>query len=111
MDIAMDVTSACSELYHHDPSIAPKKLFWAGMNVGRDVMGTMSATLILAFFGGSLGVWVLDYVYDLPFLQLISSNAIGIEIMKGLSGSFGVIFAAPLAAALSAWVIEAHTKK
>lgn len=34
-------------------------------------MGTMASTLILAVFGGSLGTWVLDYVYDLPFLQLL----------------------------------------
>lgn len=103
MDIAMDVTSACAEIEKHNPDISRKALFWAGMNVGRDVMGTMSATLILAFFGGSLGVWTLDYVYDLPYLQLINSNSVGVEIMKGFSASFGVIFTAPIAAALSAF--------
>lgn len=102
MDIAMDVTAACAELERHKPDISRKVLFTAGMNVGRDVMGTMSTTLILAFFGGSLGVWLLDYAYDLPYLQLINSNAVGIEIMKGFSASFGVIFTVPIAAALSA---------
>jgi uncharacterized membrane protein len=102
MDIAMDVTSACAEIEAHDPAISRKKLFKAGMNVGRDVMGTMATTLILAFFGGSLGTWVLDYAYDLPYLQLLSSNSIGIEIMKGFSASFGVILTVPMAAALSA---------
>ena len=101
MDIAMDITSACAEIVRHNPYISRKSLFQASMNVGRDVMGTMSTTLILAFFGGSLGVWVLDYVYDLPYLQLINSNAVGIEIMKGFSASFGVIFTVPIAAALS----------
>ena len=103
MDIAMDVTSACAEIVKHTPDISRNALFHAGMNVGRDVMGTMAATLILAFFGGSLGVWVLDYAYDLPYLQLINSNAVGIEIMKGVSASFGVIFTVPIAAALSAF--------
>lgn len=102
MDIAMDVTAACAELERHKPDISRKALFTAGMNVGRDVMGTMSTTLILAFFGGSLGVWLLDYAYDLPYLQLINSNAVGIEIMKGFSASFSVIFTVPIAAALSA---------
>lgn len=104
MDIAMDVTSACSELVRHQPDLTRQQIFQAGMNVGRDVMGTMAATLILAFFGGSLGVWVLDYAYDLPYLQLINSNAVCIELMKGLSGSFGVIFTVPLAALCSAWL-------
>lgn len=110
MDIAMDVTAACAELERHKPDISRKALFTAGMNVGRDVMGTMSTTLILAFFGGSLGVWLLDYAYDLPYLQLINSNAVGIEIMKGFSASFGVIFTVPIAAALSAVTHKAEHK-
>lgn len=104
MDVAMDVSSAVQELHIKNPALTPKELFKSGMNVGRDIMGTMSTTLILAFFGGSLGVWVLDYVYDLPYLQLINSNSIGIEIMQGLSGSFGVIFTVPIVAAFSAWL-------
>ena len=102
LDIAMDVTSAVDEIHRRTPELQAKDLFQSGMNVGRDVMGTMSATLILAFFGGSLGVWVLDYAYNLPWLQLLNSNAIGIEIMQGLSGSFGVILTVPLAAGISA---------
>lgn len=104
MDIAMDVCSAASEVRRHNPAITAFELFESGINVGRDVMGTMANTLILAFFGGSLGIWVLNYVYNLPYLQLINSNSIGIEIMQGLSGSFGVILTVPLAAALSAWL-------
>lgn len=104
MDIAMDVSSAVQELHVKNPALTPKELFKSGMNVGRDIMGTMSTTLILAFFGGSLGVWVLDYVYDLPYLQLINSNSIGIEIMQGISGSFGVILTVPIVALFSAWL-------
>ncbi len=104
MDIAMDVSSAVNELHTKNPQLPSKDLFKSGMNVGRDVMGTMSTTLILAFFGGSLGVWVLDYVYDLPYLQLINSNSIGIEILQGISGSFGVIFTVPIVAFVSAWL-------
>ncbi len=104
MDIAMDVSAAVDEMHRLKPEMQASALFTSGMNVGRDVMGTMASTLILAFFGGSLGIWVLDYVYALPYLQLINSNAIGIELMQGLSGSFGVIFTVPLAAFCSAWL-------
>ena len=88
-----------------NPALTPKELFKSGMNVGRDIMGTMSTTLILAFFGGSLGVWVLDYVYDLPYLQLNKFKfLLGIEIMQGISGSFGVILTVPIVALFSAWL-------
>ena len=72
------------------------------MRVGQDVMGTMAATLLLAVFGGSLGTWVLDYVYDLPFLQLLNSNSLDIVIMQGLSG---VILTVPIAAGCSAFLL------
>ena len=106
MDIAMDITAACTAVVKENPAISREKLFAVGMDVGRDVMGTMATTLILAFFGGSLRVWVLDYVYDLPYLQLINSNSVGVEIMKGFAGSFGVILTVPLSAALNAFAAE-----
>lgn len=104
MDIAMDISSAVHELHEQKPALPAAALFQSGMHIGQDVMGTMSATLILAFFGGSLGTWVLDYVYALPWLQLANSNIIGIELMQALSGSFGVILTVPLAAACSAFL-------
>lgn len=110
MDIAMDVAAAVDELRRKNGEIEPWELFFSGLRVGRDVMGTMATTLILAFFGGSLGVWVLDYAYDLPYLQLINSNAVGLDIMQGLSGSIGVILTVPLTAVCSAWLPE-YAKK
>lgn len=64
-------------------------------------MGTMAATLILAVFGGSLGTWVIDYVYDLPMLQLLNSNGLDIILMQGLSGGIGVVLTVPMAALCS----------
>ena len=96
LDIAMDVAAAVAEIAETRPA-SSRELFASGMRVGQDVMGTMAATLILAVFGGSLGVWVLDYVYDLPLLQLMNSNGLDIVIMQGLSGGIGVILTVPLA--------------
>ena len=64
-------------------------------------MGTDSNTLILAFAGGSVSMLVLDYAYDLPFLQIINFNNIGIAVMQGLSGSFGIVLAVPATVALA----------
>ena len=81
------------------------------MRVGQDVMGTMASTLILAVFGGSLGTWVLDYVYDLPFLQLLNSNSLDIVIMQGLLGGIGVILTVPIAAGFSAVLLSRHRQQ
>lgn len=71
-------------------------LFKAGMHVARDMMGTDSNTLILAFAGSSVSMLLLDYAYDLPYQQIINSNNIGIAIMQGLAGSFGIVLSVPL---------------
>ena len=101
MDVAMSIGSSIGEIHAQNPTISRKELFKAGMHVGRDMMGTDSNTLILAFAGGSVSMLVLDYAYDLPYQQIINSNNIGIAIMQGLSGSFGIVLAVPVTVALA----------
>ena len=104
MDVAMSISSAMQELCDQRPDITRLELMKAGMRVGRDMMGTDSNTLILAFAGTSLSMLVLDYAYDLPFLQIINSNNIGIAVMQGLSGSFGIVLSVPATVLLAAWI-------
>ena len=96
MDVAMSISSAIDEIYKQNSSLTRKELFKAGMRVGRDMMGTDSNTLILAFAGSNVSTLLLDYAYDLPYQQIINSNNIGIAIMQGLAGSFGIVLSVPL---------------
>ena len=96
MDVAMSISSAIDEIYKQNTTLSRKELFKAGMRVGRDMMGTDSNTLILAFAGSSVSTLLLDYAYDLPYQQIINSNNIGIAIMQGLAGSFGIVLSVPL---------------
>ncbi|MCC8065948.1 MAG: YibE/F family protein [Clostridiales bacterium] len=86
-------------------NINRRELWLAGMRVGRDMMGTDSNTLILAFVGNSTSTLMLDYAYNLPYQQLINSNNIGIAIMQGLSGSFGIVLSVPLTVTLGALLL------
>ena len=101
MDVAMSIGSAIAEIHQQNPALSRRELFKAGMHVGRDMMGTDSNTLILAFAGGSISMLVLDYAYDLPYQQIINSNNIGIAIMQGLSGSFGIVLSVPVTVLLA----------
>ena len=60
MDVAMSISSAIDEIYKQNNSLTRKELFKAGMRVGRDMMGTDSNTLILAFAGSSVSTLLLD---------------------------------------------------
>lgn len=95
MDVAMSISSAIDEIYKQNSSLTRTELFKAGLRVGRNMMGTDSNTLILAFAGSSVSTLLLDYAYDLPYQQIINSNNIGIAIMQGLAGSFGIVLSVP----------------
>lgn len=105
MDVAMSVSSAMCEIHDKAPQLGCLELFKSGMNVGRDMMGTMSNTLILAFVGSAVSELVINYAYNLPFRQVINSYNIGIEIMQGVSGSIGVILTVPAVAVVTAWML------
>ncbi len=102
MDVSMSVASVVGELHAHGPHLTARELFKSGVNVGRDMMGTMSNTLLLAFTGGSVSLLVMIYAYNMPYLQIMNMYAIGIEILQGLSGTLGVILTVPFVSLISA---------
>ena len=101
MDVAMSISSACHELRTVEPNITPVQLFRSGMNIGKDAMGTMANTLILAFAGASFNVLLLFQVYGYPLIQIINSDAMAIELIQSVAGSVGIILTVPLVSLLS----------
>ena len=102
MDVAMSIASAGSELVAVDPDITPGQLFRSGMNIGRDAMGTMANTLILAFAGASFNTLLLFQVYGYPLIQIVNSDAMAIELIQSVAGSVGIVLTVPLVSLFSA---------
>ncbi len=96
MDTSMSIASALAEMKDIDSSLTTKQLFRSGMNVGKDVMGTMTNTLILAFTGSSINTLFVYYMYALPYIGFINLDLIAVEIIKGLSGSIAVVMSVPV---------------
>ncbi len=111
MDVAMSVSSSMSEILRQNPRMTRRELWKAGIQVGRDMMGTDSNTLILAFAGSSVSMLLLDYAYDLPYRQIINSNNIGISIMQGLAGSFGIVLAVPFTVLMASILYKVPWRK
>lgn len=111
MDVSMSISSTLTEIYNHNKNIGRVELFKSGINVGRDMMGTMSNTLILAFTGGSINTLILNYAYVLKHNQIINMYEIGIEIMQGVSGSIAIILSVPLVSIISSYFLTYGRKK
>ena len=103
MDVAMSLSSALSEVHAADPALGRRALFRSGMNIGRDMVGTMTNTLILAFLGGGLTLTLYIYTLGLSAHQLLSSAYLSVEVMTAVSSSIGVILSVPITALISAW--------
>lgn len=106
MDTSMSIVSALHVVYEQNPSISKKQIFQSGMNIGRDAIGTMANTLILAFVGSSLNLLILFQVYGYPMIQILNSDMMVIEILQGIAGSVGIITTTPLASALCAVIFQ-----
>ena len=103
MDVAMSISSAIRELTRVNDSLTARELFKSGMNIGRDMVGTMTNTLILAILGSGLTLVVYIYSLGLQPWQLLSSSYMSLEAISAVASSIGVMLAVPLTAAICAF--------
>lgn len=110
MDIAMSIASSIFEIHKVNDKISFNELFKSAMNIGKDTIGTMTNTLILAFAGGSLSILILVFSANMPFNKLINLDLLGIEIIQGLSGSIGIVLAVPITAFIGCYLCKNELK-
>ena len=101
MDVSVSIVAAMDEVRAHSNGISRKELFASGMRVGKDMIGTMSNTLILAYTGSATGIMMTAYANDMAYLRLMNYNSVIIEILCGLCGTIGVILTVPLQALIT----------
>lgn len=98
MDVSMSIASAVAEIHSVNTQLETWELFRSGMNIGRDAMGTMSNTLILAFAGNSFNMLLMIYSYGIGFQQLMNTDFIAVEVIRSIAGSIGIICTVPIVA-------------
>ena len=111
MDVSMSIASSMQEMLAVNPRLSKKELFRSGLTVGKDITGTMSNTLILAFVGSSLPLVMMIWGYSMSFTQFINIPRIVIEVMHGISGSIGIIAAVPCTALAALFVLRLPARK
>lgn len=104
MDVAMSISSAMNELSENMEKKTAKKMMKSGMNIGRDAIGTMTNTLILAYVGSSIATVVLLSIYNNNMLFLFNTEMIVVEVLQSIVGSLGILFAVPLTALFAAYI-------
>ena len=102
MDVAVSLLSALWELRQTGAACSARQLLKSGLNIGRDMIGTMSNTLIFAFAGGALGTILVLFSYGVQANQMLSSDYIAVELAQGVCGTVAVILTVPFASLAAA---------
>lgn len=105
MDTTMSIASSISEMKEVNPELEEKQLLISGMNIGKDIMGTMTDTLILAFTGSSINILIMLFMYNIQYIQLINLDLLVVEVIQSLSVSIAVALSIPITALLSAKIL------
>lgn len=106
MDIGISISSAIFELKEVNTKMSKKELITSGMNIGKDIMGTMSNTLILAYVGSSIQMILLFVAYNASVSEVINKELIASEILRAVSGSIGLICAIPITVGISSLLAQ-----
>jgi len=109
MDVAMSIASTINEIHTVDNSKTVKELFESGMNVGRDIIGTMANTLILVYLGTSLPLLLL--ASNIDFVKFINLNQVVTEIASALIGSCAIVICVPITAIVASELVKKMPEK
>ncbi len=98
MDVAMDISSSLYEIQQHMENISFQKLVKSGLTIGKDIMGTMANTLVLAYIGSSFSSVLLLITYTSSMTELLNREQIIAEILQAIVGSTAILLTIPLTA-------------
>ncbi len=108
-DVGMSIASAAAEIHRTNRAITRSALFRSAMNVGRDIMGTMANTLILAYVGTTLPLLLLMLHLETDWLVIANMNIVAAEMLRGMAGSIGLVVSIPCTALIAASILTKQT--
>lgn len=110
MDVAITMSSSIFELYERNHGISMKSLKKSGMDIGRDIMGTITNILFFAYLSGSIPMLIL-YLKNSSSLGYTLSMNLSLEIARALAGGIGVVLTIPISLYISIFFVNRKREK
>ncbi|MGM7723784.1 YibE/F family protein [Metabacillus sp. Hm71] len=95
MDVAITMSSSIFGLYEQNNNISIKALKTSGMDIGKDIMGTMTNILFFAYISGSIPMLILYFKNSSPLGFTLSMN-LSLELARALAGGIGIVLTIPI---------------
>lgn len=106
VDVSMSIATSLNEMNENSERSSFASLWQNGLNIGRDIMGAQTSTLVLAYIGGALSVTLLLVAYQASLLEMLNLELVIIELLQILIGGFTILFTIPATALVCALLFE-----
>ncbi len=106
-DVTVTQVSAVWELQAANPSYGRWELYRSALRIGRDHIASTVNTLVLAYAGASLPLFLLFTQADQGLVDVLNGESVAVEVVRALTGSIGLVAAVPLTTALAVAVVSA----
>ncbi|MFC6011347.1 YibE/F family protein [Nocardia lasii] len=100
-DVTITQASAAFELAALDEGASRREIFTAAMRVGRDHIASTVYTLVLAYAGGALPLLLLFSVAGRSITDVLTGDAVAIEITRSAVGGIALALSVPLTTAIA----------
>ncbi|OZI13030.1 yibE/F-like family protein [Bacillaceae bacterium SAS-127] len=110
MDVAITMSSSIFELHEKNPNMSMKALKTSGLDIGRNIMGTITSILFFAYISGSIPVLILYLKNGVP-LGFTFSMTLSLEIARALAGAIGIVLTIPISLYTSMFFVNRKRAK
>lgn len=110
MDVAITMSSSIFEIQKRNPTISMKALKASAIDVGRDIMGTMTSILFFAYISGSIPMLIL-YFKNGNTLGFTLSMNLSLELARAISGGIGIVLTIPIGLYISIYFLKRKQAK
>lgn len=110
-DVSISISSSLNELYIHNPEVSKKSLIKSGINIGRDILGTMGNTLLFAFISEFITLIIFFRELHYTASVIINKKVFCAEVFQILCSGIGVILIIPVTAFIAANILLMKKRK
>jgi len=106
-DITTTQVAAIFALHKSNAKLSALELAEHGLFIGREHIVSLVNTLVLAYAGSSLPIFIFFILNPshMPSWVIINNESIAEELVRTISGSFGLVLAIPITTLLATWYV------
>lgn len=98
IDVSISISSSMNEIYKNDSLITQNQLFKSGMNIGKDILGTMTNTLFFAYTSGFMTLMIYFKQLNYSLSTIMNAKVFCSEVFQSICCGIGIILIIPITA-------------